>query len=45
LLTGGQPLEVTVGEKQAAIAVPAEMPDRIATVIALDVEGTAGFGK
>jgi alpha-L-fucosidase len=39
LLAGGQRLDVTAEAKQVTIAVPQQAPDKIATVIALDVEG------
>jgi alpha-L-fucosidase len=39
LLASGQGLEVTAGENQVVIAVPAEAPDKMASVVALDVEG------
>ncbi len=39
LLAGGKSLAVTPGDKQTTIAVGAEAPDKIATVIELDVDG------
>ena len=39
LLDGGKPLELTAQADKAVIALPAEMPDKIATVIVLDVAG------
>jgi alpha-L-fucosidase len=38
LLANGAPLDVAVGAQQITITVPKESPDKIATVIALDVE-------
>jgi alpha-L-fucosidase len=39
LLDGGKSLDVTSKDKTVTIALPAEMPDKIATVVVLDVEG------
>jgi alpha-L-fucosidase len=41
LLAGGRPLRVTAGEGQTAIEVGAEAPDKVATVIEVDVHGPA----
>ena len=38
LLAGGEALTVTAGDDRTTITVPAAMPDRIATVIAVDLE-------
>lgn len=39
MLAGGKALRVTTGEKGASIALTGEAPDRISTVIQLDVNG------
>jgi alpha-L-fucosidase len=39
LLADGRVLEVTTGDNQLTIAVPAEAPDKVATVIVLDIAG------
>jgi alpha-L-fucosidase len=39
LLAGGRALRVSAGEKQTSIALQGEAPDRIASVIALDLDG------
>jgi alpha-L-fucosidase len=39
LLAGRQPLAVTVAEKQIVVEVPAQAPDKIASVIVFDVDG------
>ena len=39
LLAGGQKLDVTAGENSVTIALPAAAPDKIATVVALDIAG------
>jgi alpha-L-fucosidase len=40
LLAGGGSLKVTAAENQISIAVPAEAPDKMDTVVALDIQGT-----
>lgn len=45
LLAGGKSLVVTPGEQQTTIAVGAEAPDKIATVIELDVSGPPTVAK
>ena len=45
LLAGGKPLVVTPGDNQTTIAVGAEAPDKIATVIELDVNGQPKVAK
>ncbi len=39
LLDGGKKLEFSAADNGVAIQLPAEMPDKIATVVALDIEG------
>lgn len=39
LLDGGKKLDVTAKDNEVTIALPAEMPDKVATVVVLDVEG------
>jgi alpha-L-fucosidase len=39
LLDAGKTLDVTAGDNEVTIALPAEMPDEIATVVVLDVKG------
>ena len=39
LLAGNQPLAVASGKNGASISLPAEAPDKIATVVALEIEG------
>ncbi len=39
LLANGKSLDVTASENQVTIAVPTDAPDKIATVITLDIEG------
>jgi hypothetical protein len=38
-MAGRKPLVVTAGEKQTSIAVGDQAPDKIATVIELDLDG------
>jgi alpha-L-fucosidase len=45
LLAGGKSLVVTAGDKQTTIGVGAEAPDKIATVIELDVNGQPKAAK
>ncbi len=45
LLADGKSLVVTPGDRQTTIAVGAEAPDKIATVIELDLEGTTKVVK
>ncbi len=45
LLSGGKALEVSAGDKTVTVAVPAEAPDKIATVIALDIVGAPQVQK
>jgi alpha-L-fucosidase len=40
LLAGGQKLAATVADRQVVVKVPAQSPDKIAAVVALDVDGT-----
>jgi alpha-L-fucosidase len=40
LLAGGQKLAATVADRQVVVEVPAQSPDKIAAVVALDVDGT-----
>jgi alpha-L-fucosidase len=40
LLAAAGPLQVSAGENGVTLAVPAEAPDPIATVVALDIQGT-----
>ena len=44
-LLGGGKLSVTTSERGAEIVLPAEMPDKIATVIALDIKGAPQIVK
>jgi alpha-L-fucosidase len=39
LLAGGTPLQVSASDNVVTVAVPAEAPDRVASVIALDLQG------
>jgi len=45
LLAGGQKLDVTAGANSVSIALPAAAPDKIASVVALDVEGATQVVK
>jgi alpha-L-fucosidase len=39
LLSGNQPLKAAAEDHRVKVFLPAEAPDKIATVVALDVEG------
>ena len=45
LLDGGKKLEFAAADNGVTIQLPAEMPDKIATVVALDIEGDAQIAK
>ncbi len=45
LLAGGQTLAVTAGESQLSITLPNEAPDKIATVVAVDLDGAPKVAK
>jgi len=45
LLDGNKKLEFSVADSGVTIQLPAEMPDQIATVVALDIEGEARIAK
>jgi alpha-L-fucosidase len=45
LLDGGKQLDATAGENCVTIALPAEAPDKIATVVALDIAGAPKIVK
>ena len=45
LLAGGQKLDVSAGANSVTIALPATAPDKIASVVALDIEGATQVVK
>jgi alpha-L-fucosidase len=45
LLVGDTKLEFAAGDRGAVIQLPAEMPDKTATVVALDIAGEARIAK